>query len=247
MNEEMRRPGTGVRGVSVLPAGERGRWSVTVRAGYRADGKPNRAHRLFRGTRRQAVEFGIELRDSLRATPAIPGRMTVGQAFEAWLRHKRAQADRDDRSPTTVDGYDSNYRRFVASHPIVRLPLQRLDAPDGTAFLVQWFNDVTARQLSPKTLHHALSTMRSAIRHAVHTGLLTRDPFASFPREAWPRLHRGRPSKRSIGSVGMAAVRHAFDGHEIEAEVALATLGCRRGGFLACGFEEAGKTRRVGT
>jgi hypothetical protein len=100
-----RRPGTGVRGVSVLPAGGIHKWKVQVHAGFRADGKPNRAHRVFTGTRKQALDFGIDLRNQLEAVPADPGKLTVGGLFETlWLPHKRAQADRNDRSPTTVDG-----------------------------------------------------------------------------------------------------------------------------------------------
>lgn len=228
--------GTGIRGVAVRPhpSGERNRWIVAVRAGWRADGKPNRAHRVFYGTRGQAISFGVGLRQELLGAPAAPGRLTVGRLFEdVWLPHKRAQADRDDRSPTTVDGYASQYRRYVAPFPISRLPLRRLDAPEGTALLLWWFSALAAsRPLSPKTLHHALSTMRSALRHALQTGLISRDPFATFPRDAWPRLHRGRPSKRAIGSAGMVAVVEAFRGHELEAAVALAALGLRRGEIL---------------
>jgi integrase len=232
----MKRPGTGVRGVSVLrhPDGTRGKWSVTVRASYRADGKPNRQHFVFRGTRREALEAGIEAREKLRGMPTSPGRLTVADLFErSWLPHKRAQAERDERSPTTADGYASNYQRFVAPFPLARLPLRRLAAQDSSAVILAWFNAlVESRPLSPKTQHHALSTLRSALKHAVYTGLLPRDPFATFPREAWPTLHRGRPSKRSVGSAGMAAVRRAFEGHELEAEVALMTLGLRRGEIL---------------
>jgi len=230
-----KRPGTGVRGVSVLPdpSGDRNTWSVTVRLGHRADGKPNRRHFVFRGPRRAAVEAGIAARETIRGTPTTPGRMTVADLFDTWLAHKRAQAERDERSPTTADGYASNYRRFVASTPLARLPLRRLAGEDSTAIILGWFNAlVESRSLSPKTQHHALSTLRSALKHAVYTGLLPRDPFATFPKEAWPRLHRGRPSKRSVGSAGMAAVRHAFEGHELEAEVALMTLGLRRGELL---------------
>jgi integrase len=227
-------------GVSIAshPSGGATRWRIRVWAGYGRDGRPVRAHRSFTGTKRQATGYGIDLRRELTEAPPDPSKHTVGSWFAEYLRHKRAQADRDDLSPTTVDGYTSTFRRYVAEHRIARLPLAALEPPNASAHLVAWASDLTERhapgreRLSAKTIHHALSTMRSALRYGNETGVLSRDPFRTFPRHQWPRLHRGRPSKRSVGSAGLAAVRAAFVGHEIEAEVALMTLGLRRGEIL---------------
>ncbi|MGH7425134.1 MAG: hypothetical protein ACREJP_03090 [Candidatus Methylomirabilales bacterium] len=85
---------------------------MMARAGFGPDGKPVRAHRNFRGTARQALEFGIELRRKIEGAPADPAKLTIGSWFEQeFLPHKRALADRGDLSPTTVDAIEKKYRR----------------------------------------------------------------------------------------------------------------------------------------
>ncbi len=232
------RPGSGVRGVSVVSAGKRGSWRVTVFAGHHPDGRPNRAHFRFRGTKRQAVDAGIAKRDEIALAPYDPHDRTVGEWFEqVWLPYKRAQVARGDRSPSTVDKYARNYRLYIKPFAISRAPLLELDSRQGPPMLVRWFNELATTggprgRLSQKSIHHALSVMHAALEYARKAGPLELDAFRRFPDELRPRLREYRPSKRSVGSAGARVIREVFRGHKMEAMVALALCGLRTGEIL---------------
>jgi len=208
-------------------------------AGFGANDKPIRAHRNFRGTGRQALEFGIELRRKIADAPPDPAKHTIGSWFEKeFLPHKRALADRGDLSPTTVDALEKKYRRYIKPSSLARVLLSKLDTPQGPTYLVRWFTELSSTDgptghVSARTLQHAFSTLMCGLRYAMSVGPLEKDPFRKFPRELKPKVGpKGRPSQRSIGLVGQRAMRVAFDGSNMEGELTLALLGMRRGEIL---------------
>lgn len=231
------RPGSGVRGVSVLSAGKPGRWRVSVFAGYRADGTANRGYFRFKGTKREATDAGIVKRDQIANQPYDPDRHTVGSWFdEVFIPQKRMLADRGMLSPTTVDGIEKKFLTYIKPHPIAALPLRKIDATDGPAHLARWFSDVASspgkqvERLSQRTLSQVLAIMMMSLRHAVAVGLLEKDPVRRFPSQLKPKpAPKGRPSERSVGSAGVRALRQAFAGSDDEAAIVLALVGLRRG------------------
>ncbi|MGH9311754.1 MAG: tyrosine-type recombinase/integrase [Vicinamibacterales bacterium] len=225
--------------LSAHPSGERNRWRVRIHAGTFAAGDQVRSHRTFSGTKRQATSFGVEERRRLAGQPRDPERRRIGPLVEEVIERKRQLAARGDLSPTTVYGHEKKFNKYIKPHPIARLEVRKLDAIDGPAHIVRWLNDLAeirqenGKPLSTKTILHVFHTLTTALRYAMAIGLIEKDPLRQIPRELRPKAPpNGRPSRRSIGSVGQKGVMAAFAGHRDEAAIALALLGLRRGEVL---------------
>jgi len=171
-------------------------WMAMVDLGYE-DGK--RKRQAFYGRDRGEVRAKLdEARNSLRRGQFVAGpKLTTGQWLERWLRDVAKPKVR----PSTLRRYtDLTNLHMVPA--IGRIPLERLTPADVRHLL----NAKLAAGLSPRSVHHVRSVLRTALHHAERDGLVQRNAaaLAESPRVERKEMKSFTPEQARAFQLGIA-------------------------------------------
>ncbi len=152
------------------------------------------------------------------------GRMTVGQWLARWLA--------DSARPTTRPSTYRRYAQLVDQYLVPalgRIQLERLTPSDVRSML-----NANAKTLSPRSLHHLRSVLRTALKVAMRDGLIPNNAaaLAEAPRVPGSEMH-------TLAEDDATRFLDAIRGNRLEAlyRVALA-LGLRQGEALGLSWED---------
>ena len=196
-----------------------GYWVGAIEAGRYPNGG-RRKLRVVRKRRQDVVAALDELRQQVTAG-AVPDRTTsVARFLEFWLDEVAA----GNVTASSLNEYRKRIRRVV---PVIGdVKLHRLT----TAHVQRLANQLTGTYpQSPKTVRTTLETLRSALRWAVHAGMIVRNPAEGV------RV-RSAPAPKiddTLTADEARAVIAAADGTDLHALAYLAlTYGMRQGELL---------------
>lgn len=185
----------------------RGRWVARVTL---ANG---RRKALYGRTRAEvAALMAKTIRERDQGLPVADGRLTVAAYLAHWLEHGCRHI-----RPSTLLSYERHVRLYL----VPRFGRLRLDAlsPRHVEELVA---ALSAAGKSAGTIAHVRATLRRALGQAVRQGILPRN-VASGALVAVPRATPPQP--RVPTPEEARAILAAFEGHRLEAAVAVA-IGC---------------------
>ena len=191
-----------------------GRWMARVML-------PSGKRRAFYGkTRKEAADkMTAALRDVAQGMPLANERQTVGQFLDEWLDIRVRQTVR----PRTFEAYESKVRLYLKPD-LGRVRLSRLTPEHVQRAMNKWLD----RGLSPRTVRHARTVLRTALGQAVKWGRVQRN-VASLVDP--PKVERTDPTVFTPEQA--RAFLTAVEGNRLEAlyHVAVA-LGMRQGEVL---------------
>lgn len=152
-------------------------WKVSISLGPSKGGKRKRICRNA-ATKTDAVAILAKLRgDGAAAVNQPTSRIAVSAFLADWLRHIETH-----KEPATATVYKSMVERVIAPR-IGTIHLGKL-----TTAHVQSFADALVRdEVTPRTRQMAFSILRTALRFAVRTGRIERDPSAAITKPAHRR------------------------------------------------------------
>ncbi len=194
----------------------------------RADGRwmarialPNGQRRHFYGKTRQdaAKKMHIALRDVERGIPLADERLTVAKFLDTWLEQRARPTVR----PRTFEAYESKVRLYLKPK-LGHVRLARL-TPDQVQ---RAQNELLAAGLSPQTVRHARTVLRTALGQAVAWGAVSRNVAALVHA---PKVERQEQVTLSPEQARRFLEAVEGDRHETLYHVALA-LGMRQGEIL---------------
>jgi integrase len=144
-----------------------GKWLVRVTLGTDAAGQRQRVNRLVRGTKADAQrELTRLLKTADEGSPVVLTKQTLDEwlveYFEAWAGglSKRSHGE-----------YQAVLRRYLPRE----LRVRRLTALTP-ADLQQLFNELSARELAPRTVAYFRAILRRTLNEAVRLGRIARNP-----------------------------------------------------------------------
>ncbi|CAM4161792.1 tyrosine-type recombinase/integrase [Deinococcus marmoris] len=223
-----------------------GSWraSITVRV----DGLGRAKRKTVRGDTQKEVKEKLRVLLRLRDENALsdPSRMTVSEFLDTWVRDTAA-----DLKPSTRHRRDNLIRLYVAPH-LGSKHLQKLtplDIQQWQTHLLNTPRHVGSQKrepdappppnLSPATVSGAVTLLGTALRHALHLGLIYRNPAEAVKRVKIPtrEFTVWEPSE-------VQGLIEAVLGHRLYGLVYLAlTTGLRRGEL--CGLRWSDIVRGV--
>ncbi len=187
------------------------------------------------GKRKRKAFYGKtekEVRDKLqdathshrRGTLAKVGRMTVRDWLMRWLE--------DSARPTTRPSTYRRYAQIVEQYlvpSIGRIQLERLTPSDVRAML-----NAKATKLSPRSLHHMRTVLRTALKVAMRDGLIPNNAAALAESPRVPATEM-----RTLGEDDVDRFQDAIRGNRLEALYCLAlATGLRQGEALGLRWED---------
>ena len=145
-----------------------GTYMVRVFRGKDASGKRHWSNTTVKGTRQEA-QRELNRRLSAKDSGRLPAttKQTVEAYFTKWLTV--------DVKPRVTARTHASYTRLVTSYVLPALGLRKLasvTAQDVQALV----NDLSGRNLSPRTIRYTVSVLRAALRRAVSLRLLPVNP-----------------------------------------------------------------------
>ena len=196
-----------------------GHWTASVQVAVDENGKRHR-RTVYGRTRAEVVAKLDDLRSRVaEGVVADPGRLTVGGFFAQWLRDTARLRLR----PSTHSLYSDLVRLHIGPR-LGGVLLKALQPAHVTALLSAMERDGKA----PRLRQMVYTLLHSALRDAVKTGLLARNPAAAVDRPRVPR--------KEIRALDPAQVRTLLDqarGDSLEALYVLAVAsGLRLGELL---------------
>ncbi|MHB1424798.1 MAG: tyrosine-type recombinase/integrase [Gemmataceae bacterium] len=152
-----------------------GLWVGSLSLGY--DGKGKRTRRIVYGESKKQVQNKLdELRQKIRGgQPLDAEKLIVATFLQRWLDNTKRPAVGD----TTYDRYEQHFRLSLIPY-IGQVPLTKL-----TKFNVeQMYAEMEKAGVSRAEQQKAGKVLRSALRHAVSSDLITKNPaqFVPLPR-----------------------------------------------------------------
>lgn len=203
-------------------------YRVFIELPPRADGVRRRESHTVRGSLEQAKEKRAQLlSDKSKGEYVGRSDQELGDYLESWLAWKRSRV-----SERTWERYASLLRGSVIP-ALGRLQLQNLTPQHLDEFYAACLRDEPGQRkkskLSPTTVHHRHVALKMALRRAVETGILVRNPadFTSPPRP-------DRPQMRVLNETEVAMLLKALEGTPAELVGFLALMtGARLGELLA--------------
>ncbi len=196
-----------------------GHWTAAVQVGVDENGK-RRRRTVYGQTRAEVVAKLDDLRSRVaEGVVADPGRLTVGGFFAQWLRDTARLRVR----PSTHSLYSDLVRLHIGPR-LGGVLLKALQPAHLTALLSAMERDGK----SPRLRQMVYTLIHTALRDAVRTGLLARNPAGAIDRPRVPR--------KEIRALDPAQVRTLLDqarGDSLEALYVLAVAsGLRLGELL---------------
>jgi integrase len=155
-----------------------------------------------------------------------PDRQTLAEYMAVWLE--------DSAKPmirlTTYRLYEYAIRSHIAPATIGRLRLAKLTPQH----IQRWLNDLSATDLSPKTVRLIFGTLKTALELAVKWNMLARNPatLVDPPRLPYHEI-------KSLTPAQVTTLLKAAEGHRLYPIYALAVaLGMRQGEILALRWQD---------
>jgi integrase len=151
-----------------------GSWSLILDLGYEVEPETGRKKRrqkwiTFRGTRKQAeAELTERVRAANRGEFVEPSRSTLGEWLTEWLTKAITPPL---KSQATFD----SYKRIVETQIVPKLGGTRLQALKPLD-IEAYYSGLSGLSSSTVQIHHAI--LHSALKAAVHNGLVTRNVAA---------------------------------------------------------------------
>lgn len=205
-----------------------------------ANGKRRRESHTVRGPLEEAKAQRAQLlADHSRGTYVGRSRQSVKDFLESWLACKQGTvADR------TWERYDSLCRTSIIP-ALGHLPLSALSPQHLTDYYAACRTEPSrkrpGKKLSGTTLNHRHTVLKTALRHAVRTGLIARNPADAIDA---PR--RDTQELEVMDEEAARRMLEAFAGTDIEMLVWLALYtGARLGELLALRWADIDLSRRV--
>ena len=161
-----------------------------------------------------------------RGIDVDPKKLTVADLLDRWLGAQKHRV-----APRTWE----QYRSIVAQHlkpTLGAIALTKLRAPHVEQALSTWIEggrkDKRKGHLSPKTVRHCFTTLRSALRQGMAWQVLHRDPLAGVKP---PKAEQDEVAV--LDPAGCAALLTAAKGTDLEVAITVAIgSGIRRGELL---------------
>jgi len=207
-----------------------GRWEARV--SLRLDDGRVRRRSVYARTKTEARERMQELlREVARGLPVPDERMTVDGYLRQWLRDVEGSV-----RPLTI----AAYRRWLLIHVVPEIgaqPLSRLTPRDVQAMLAR----KRAQGLSPRSVAHIRTVLRTALQQAVRWGVLARNvaALAEPPRVPDRQVEAMAPEEA-------AGILRAVAGTRIEGLVTVALyIGLRSGEALGLRWADVDLEARV--
>lgn len=208
-------------GRSSIYQSDDGRWHGWVTIGVKANGTPDRRHRVGKTQKALTAKVRKLERERDAGTVLDPGRPPT---VEEWLTHWVQFVAKPAVRPKTFTGYEVDVR----VHAIPRLGAHRLDRlqPEHIDAL---FATMSGNGSSPGTVDHVRRTLVTAFNAAVARGRLNRNPakIAATPRQEAVEVE---PLSTEDARALLTA---AADERNGTAWIIAVSLGLRRGEVLA--------------
>jgi integrase len=201
--------------------------------------------RSFFGTRREAED---ELRDFIQSiqngTHVRDRKQTVAQYLDLWLGHKRATV-----AFKTYLAYELHVRTYLKP-ALGSLRIANLRKEHVRKALADWSqrtaypgkkSKTPVQKISPRTVHHVFSTLRTAMHDALDDGAISVLPFA---KRMSPK--KGRAEISALDETQIVALLSYLDGTLLGPVTRLAIYtGMRRGELLGLTWDAIDLDNRV--
>jgi integrase len=204
-----------------------GRWAIVLEIRDPESGKRKRKWHSFKGTKRGAqLECARLISEVERGTYLQPNKTTLAEFLEQWLTDVKPRV-----SPKTHERYAQVCRKNVM--PLLgAVILAKLKPAQIAAALTKALANGRRKDkgpLSPRTVHHMLTILKSALAQAVKWELLIRNPADAVDA---PKVERESMAIYDMHQT--AALMETVRGARIMVPVMLAALcGLRRGEIAA--------------
>lgn len=201
-----------------------GSWYLRVELPRSADGKRRQRREVMHGTKRDAERrLRALLAEVETGGYADGGRTSCADLFTGWLAATEHRV-----GAKTVHRYGSIVRLYLVP-AFGGMRAEQLRPAHIEAAVAKWAtgprNDNEKGTLSPRSVKHALDTLRAALRWAVRMGILVRNPA-----DAVSSINVERKEMRALDAAGVAALVEAVRGSELENLIIVAVgSGLRRG------------------
>jgi len=222
-------------------------WQLVADNGFEViDGVKRRRQqvRSFFGTRREAEDalrdFILEIKTG---TLVRDQRQTVGEYLDRWLEQKRAVV-----ASKTYLAYDLHVRLYLKP-TLGTLRLATLRRGHVREALAQWCSrpaypgrrSSAPRTVSPRTVHHVFSTLRTAMNDALDDGAISVLPFA---KRMSPK--KGRAEISALDETQIVALLACLDQTMVGKVTRLGVYtGMRRGELLGLTWDAVDLENRV--
>lgn len=210
-------------------------WKVSVSLGSAIGGKRKRVCRNA-ATKADAVAILAKLRGDGAAAVNVPStRLTISAFFAEWLQHVATH-----KEPSTANVYRSIVDRIIVPR-IGTISLGNL----STAHVQKFADALVQDEVKPRTRQMAFSLLRTALRYAVRTGRIERDPSAAIAKPS----HQRKDILPFTKDESLRLIQHTIDTHWHAMVVLALTTGMRQGELFGLLWEhidlKAGKLRVV--
>ncbi len=201
----------------------------------RAGGKRKRETLTVRGSLKDAeAKLAKRIAEVESGIVGTGSDTTVRQFVASWLERKRES----DLAASTVQRYDELANRFIVPTlgDIVMTKLRPLHIESAIATWRKMLNahSKEKKAVSQRTVHHAFSTLRTALGQAQRWNIIERNPCANVERVA-----KGRSIGNALDESQALELLDLLRGDQLEHPTLLAIMtGLRRGELLALRWQD---------
>jgi integrase len=223
-------------------------WQLVVDDGGEViDGVKHRRQKVrsFYGVKRDADDaLRAFIQEIKTGTLVRDAKQTVAQYLDTWLSHKRATV-----GFKTYLAYELHVRLYLKP-ALGSLRIANLRKEHVRKALADWSqrtaypgkkSNTPAQKISPRTVHHVFSTLRTAMHDAIDDGAITVLPFA---KRMSPK--KGRSEISALDETQIVALLSYLDGTLLGPVTRLAIYtGMRRGELLGLTWDAIDLDNRV--
>jgi len=167
MDKEPSKRKTANRSGQVIPRGEN-RWLVRIFLGRDENGKRQYLNKTIRGIKKDAEKYlTAKMRDKDLGINIQPATESLGKYLDTWL----ATVLKSRVRTRTYDDYASLIERYI-KEPLGAVKLSDL----RPGHIQQLYSSMLDRELSPRTVRYTHAILSSALKNAVKTEMIHRNP-----------------------------------------------------------------------